>query len=103
MRDLGHLGGGTSRANAISNNGTVVGSSTTINDASHAFRWTQVGGMIDLNTLLPSNSGWVLLEASDVNDRGQITGSGLHNGLQRAYRLNPPDFVNTSSKPTSAK
>ena len=74
-----------------------------IGGASHAFRWTQVGGMIDLNTLLPSNSGWVLIEANDINDRGQITGFGLHNGLERAYRLNPPELVNTSAQPTNAK
>ena len=103
MRDLGELGGGTSRANAISTNGTVVGTSRVIGGASHAFRWTQVGGMIDLNTLLPSNSGWVLIEANDINDRGQITGFGLHNGLERAYRLNPPELVNTSAQPTNAK
>jgi probable HAF family extracellular repeat protein len=90
MRDLGDLGGGTSRANAISNNVVVVGVSTVINGTSHAFRWTEAEGMIDLNTLLPPNSGWVLIEATGVNDKGQITGSGLHNGSRHAFRLNPP-------------
>jgi probable HAF family extracellular repeat protein len=94
MTDLGHLGGGTSHASAISNNGVVVGWSTLINSAGHAFRWTKRGGMIDLNTLLPLNSGWVLTDANGVNDEGQITGSGLHNGAGRAFRLSPLELAN---------
>jgi probable HAF family extracellular repeat protein len=94
MTDLGHLGGGTSRATAISNNGMVVGWSTRINGSGYAFSWTQAGGMIDLNSLLPLNSGWVLLEANGVNDNGQITGYGLHNGAGRAFRLSPYKMVN---------
>jgi probable HAF family extracellular repeat protein len=95
MTDLGHLGGGTSGARAISNNGVVVGASDLINGTSHAFRWTQAGGMIDLNTLLPLNSGWVLTEANGINDKGQITGLGLHSGAGRAFRLGPMEIVNT--------
>ena len=90
MRDLGSLGGcdvlGT-EAMAISNNGVVVGD---CHGQRHAFRWTEAEGMIDLNTLLPPNSGWVLWGADDVNDKGQITGLGLHNGVVHAYRLNSP-------------
>ena len=93
MRDLGHLGGGTSRATAINNNGLAVGSSTLSNGAVHAFSWTHTNGMIDLNNLLPLFSGWILVEANSVNDSGQITGLGLHNGAQRAFRLDPPRIV----------
>jgi probable HAF family extracellular repeat protein len=82
MTDLGHLGGGTSRATAINNNGVIVGWSTRSNGTPYAFSWTQAGGMVDLNALLPLNSGWVLTEANGVNDKGQITGYGL---LQRRW------------------
>ena len=92
MMDLGHLGGGTSRATAISNNGVVVGTSALINDTDHAFRWTQASGMIDLNTLLQPNSGWVLVDAYGVNDTGQITGYGLHNGAGHAFRFDPHEL-----------
>jgi probable HAF family extracellular repeat protein len=98
MKDLGHLGGGTSLATAINNNGVVVGRSTLINGATHAFRWTQAEGMVDLNSLLPSGSGWVLQEAWDINDNGQITGFGLHNGAQHAFRYNPPGVITTASR-----
>jgi probable HAF family extracellular repeat protein len=93
MIDLGHLGGGTSSARAISNTGIVVGTSTTENGVNHAFRWTRAEGIVDLNSLLPPDSGWVLDTAHDVNDRGQITGEGFHNGALRAFRFNPSDLL----------
>jgi hypothetical protein len=47
------------------------------------------GRVIDLNTLLPANSGRTLTEARDINDRGQIVGTGVVNGRQRAFLLTP--------------
>lgn len=47
---------------------------------------------IDLNSLLPPNSGWTLLTATAINAGGQITGMGLMGGQPRAYRLSPPVF-----------
>src|SRR5919201_330131 len=50
--DLGTLPGGTSSvARAVSDNGQVVGSSNTASGQTHAFSWTQAGGMVDLGTL----------------------------------------------------
>jgi probable HAF family extracellular repeat protein len=47
--DLGTLGGSYSHATAVSASGRVVGDSSTVSDAeTHAFCWTQAGGMIDL-------------------------------------------------------
>jgi len=97
MADLGALSGnssifgrGNSTAMAINNNSVVVGFSTLgpmEGGTKHAFRWTKEEGMIDLNTLLPIGSGWVLTEAIDINDKGAITGTGLHNGKRRAFRM----------------
>jgi probable HAF family extracellular repeat protein len=90
MIDLGHLGGNRSTAHAINNRGIVVGVSKIANGEFRAFRWTHKSGMVDMNGLLPRNSGWVLLEAWDVNDKGQIAGTGRLNGELRAFRYNPP-------------
>jgi hypothetical protein len=53
---------------------------------------------IDVNTLLPPNSGWTLLTATGINDRGQIAGTGLIGGQSRAYRLSPPTFESPLSR-----
>jgi probable HAF family extracellular repeat protein len=53
-----------------------------------AFFWSR-GNMVDLNSFLPTNSGWVLYGASGINDFGQIVGGGTHNGLNRAFLLTP--------------
>ena len=45
--------------------------------------------MVDLNTLIDPLSGWELLDASDINDAGQITGQGLIGGQYHAYLLTP--------------
>jgi hypothetical protein len=45
--------------------------------------------MVDLNTLIAPLSGWELLDASAINDAGQITGQGLIGGEYHAYLLTP--------------
>ncbi len=45
--------------------------------------------MIDLNTLIDPASGWILTSARDINDAGQITGTGLFDGQPRAFLLTP--------------
>ncbi len=47
------------------------------------------GKMSDLNALIPRDSGWTLETATGINDRGQIVGSGLHDGRERAFLLTP--------------
>ena len=50
-----------------------------------------IEGMLDLNNLIPSGSGWVLLSAFDINSLGQIVGYGYieGDGAYRAYLLTP--------------
>jgi probable HAF family extracellular repeat protein len=64
--DLGTLGGPSSYPTAISDNGQVVGASTTTDGGTHAFSWTQAGGMVDL--------GHPWSEARAVNENGQVVG-----------------------------
>jgi hypothetical protein len=49
-----------------------VGTSSDCRNALHAFVWEKGGPMLDLNQLIPPGSGWVLTNAFNVNDRGEI-------------------------------
>jgi probable HAF family extracellular repeat protein len=90
------LGGGNSEAFAINATGQVVGVTDTSNGSiPHAFLWTPAtangttGTMIDLNTLAGSTSV-TLIEATGINDRGQIVGYGtINKGPTHALLLTP--------------
>jgi probable HAF family extracellular repeat protein len=46
--------------------------------------------MIDLNTLVPTDSSWILEAANGINDNGQIVGYGTNpSGQTDAYLLTP--------------
>ena len=50
--------------------------------------------MLDLNSLIPSGSGWALTEAYAINSSGQIVGTGILNGVEHAVLLaDPPASV----------
>ena len=89
LQNLGTFGGRNSSAMSINNSGTIVGWANTLSNGARAFVWRQGAGMVDLNTLLPSNSGWVLVSASAINDRGQIAGEGVYNGQRKIFLMNP--------------
>ncbi len=84
MIDLGTLDGGVSYGSGINDSGVVVGSS----DGS-AFIWEMSTGMIDLNDLLPANSGWELTGAGSINNSGQIFGAGWYEGELHRFLLTP--------------
>lgn len=88
MTDLGTLGGGNSYAYGINDSGTVVGYSSLADGDSHAFIYIN-GVMLDLNSLIPSGSGWDLLEAYGINSAGEIVGEGTFDGQSHAFVLNP--------------
>ncbi len=87
--DLGALPGhAESTASDANTNGQIVGFSE--NDATQrrAFLWEN-GRMRDLNSLIPANSGWILMQATAINERGQITGYGIIGSQSRAFLLTP--------------
>jgi probable HAF family extracellular repeat protein len=90
IRDLGILPGGTySFAFGINDSDEVVGSGDISKMTEHAFLWTQAAGMRDLNSLIPANSGWVLINAYAINRLGQITGYGTFKGYNHGFLLSP--------------
>jgi probable HAF family extracellular repeat protein len=90
LQDLGTLGGDNSRAFAVSGIGQVVGESEIVSGSAetHAFLYED-GKILDLNDLIPMDTGWELLGASDINKLGQIVGWGLVNGAMHAFLLEP--------------
>ena len=99
ISDLGTLpGGNEAQARAMSGTLIVGGSSTTpLGDAWHAFVYDTNGPgyAVDLNDLIPSDSGWVLREAMGINSAGQIVGDGSVNGEEHAFLLTPVQAIRT--------
>src|SRR5687768_6570030 len=95
MHNLDNFGGRGSRAQSINNLRQSVGwySPTGGNRAFIAYGATST---YDLNTLIPANSGWVLVDALDINDVGEIVGRGTLNGATRAFLLRPVETVTVS-------
>lgn len=90
IHDLGVIPGGNySIAFAVNDSNVVVGYGNLSNNAAHAMIWTSSGGMKDLNSLIPANSGWVLINANSINNLGQITGYGTLSGHNHAFLLTP--------------
>jgi len=75
----------------INSKDQVVGTSGPLSgEWVHAFLWENGGPMIDLNTLVRSDSKVQLVSAPDINDRGEITALGkLRNGDTHAFLLVP--------------
>jgi hypothetical protein len=47
------------------------------------------GPLLDLNSLIAPNSGWVLQSATGISDSGQIVGYGTYKGERRGFVLTP--------------
>ena len=72
--------------------GQIVGSTSRPPNPRVATLW-EFGQVIDLNTRIAPNSGWVLERATDVNNRGWIVGLGQSQGQNRAFLLVPTTGV----------
>jgi len=77
IQDLGVLPGDVFSFGAASNDaGEIVGASGDADGNERAVLWYR-DAMIDLNTLIPSNSPLYLLEGDYINSSGQIVGIGV--------------------------
>lgn len=91
MHDLDTLpGDDTSSAMCVNDRGQVVGYSDNqdVNNGQKAVLWMN-GTMVDLNSLLPKNSGWDLQSAHGINDKGEIVGRGTYHGRKSGFLLIP--------------
>jgi probable HAF family extracellular repeat protein len=88
ISDLGTLGGDSS-ALAINNLGQIVGRSVDTNGVLQAILWRN-GSLVNLNDLLPADSGWILNSATLISDSGQIVGFGTLHGVQSWFLLTLP-------------
>ncbi|MCX5887894.1 MAG: carboxypeptidase regulatory-like domain-containing protein, partial [Deltaproteobacteria bacterium] len=77
-----------STALGVNGQGQIVGSSK-FGSRSHAFIYDSQAGLRDLNALL-NEPDWELVTANDINDNGEIVGSGWYKCIiQFAYMLRP--------------
>ena len=90
IKDLGTLGGENSLALGVNSSGQVVGGAETASGAFRATLWAN-GKTTDINTLLPSGSGWQLIVAGGINEKGQIAGYGVVGNSIHAYLLTPKE------------
>jgi probable HAF family extracellular repeat protein len=72
--------------------GEIVGDLTAASGATDAFLYEK-GMMININSLLPANSGWDLQTANGINNLGQIVGDGLYDGQEMGYVLDTAPAV----------
>ena len=91
VTDLGLLGddeGATTTALDINSSNQVVGVAEPEDGILRAFLWEN-GKLNDLNQLIPPKSGWRLLVASRINDKGEILGRGYFKGYIHIFTLDP--------------
>jgi uncharacterized membrane protein len=92
MQDLGRFPGaiatGPPCCHTINNNGVIVGLSVDASFNERAIIWLNKVP-VDLNTLIPKNSGWYLVCAQGINDAGEIVGFGTINGSTHAFLAKP--------------
>jgi probable HAF family extracellular repeat protein len=86
--DLTTLPGGSGlTATALNNKDQVVGTNFLFSN----------GQITSLQSLLPSTSHWSNLDATGINDAGQIVGQGLIDGQEHAFLMSPQAVPEPSS------
>jgi probable HAF family extracellular repeat protein len=74
-------------AHGINDRGQIIGT-VSVGQNSQAALW-QGNRVLDLNTRISPHSGWVLTDATGINNRGQIVGHGFFHGKESAFLLTP--------------
>ncbi len=116
MRDLGTLannpgpGFAASEGEAINNSGVAVGFSIpagSTDPTDQAVIWQPGAGgtytLSDLNSLIPSGTGWTLEVAKAINDKGLIVAFGSQNGGPLHVLLLTPQTATTALAAPAAR
>lgn len=97
-------GGYRSLANAINARGQIVGWSSAFSTEEayleRAALWED-NSIRNLNNFISADSGWILEEAIDINDAGQIIGYGKFNGQTQSFLLTPESNPEPVPEPTT--
>jgi probable HAF family extracellular repeat protein len=81
MSALGRVGTDPcSNARAINSHEQIVGSGSDCSYPLHAFLWENGGPSVDLNTLVSEGPDFQVLIAYNINERGEIAGTGVPAG-----------------------
>ena len=86
--ELGDFGDEPNAALDVNDDGEVVGSSAEAEGRMRAFLWKK-GHLMNLNKMIPPNTGWVLLSAFRINNQGTILAHGFYQGKSRLCLLVP--------------
>ncbi|MFO7524437.1 MAG: T9SS type A sorting domain-containing protein [Ignavibacteriaceae bacterium] len=95
MTNLGSLESSQSKALCINDSGQIVG--LTYHEKRRAFIWED-GVMTDLNELSDTTGGWILTDATSINNLGYIIGRGTLNGQFASFLLKPSGIQITNPK-----
>jgi probable HAF family extracellular repeat protein len=93
MSDLGApKGSNDAWATAINASGVVVGDFRVSPTSSTQHAFVDIKGtMTDLNSLIPKNSGYTLIDATSINNNGQIVVNAVNkSGQETSLLLTPP-------------
>jgi len=81
-------------ARGINDNGQIVGDfhDRMTSYTNGGFYWSEDLGCQKLNSLIENDSGWIISEVWDINDRGQVVGFGLNPDNEiHGFLLDPVD------------
>ncbi len=94
MKDLGTLDSFTnnSYARSINNQSWIVGNSSSSSGTNQAVLWRNET-IENLNNLIVADTGWVLTDATDINEQNEIVGSAIFQGNQRAFLLRKGGYI----------
>ena len=83
--------GGFVEAIRMNDHGQVVGRTERSDGHQTAFLYdAATDSTVDLQSLVPTDSGCRLQAANDINNRGEIVGYGVKGGQLAAFKLTPP-------------